>query len=403
MKRFFWVMTIFLSFNTVYAEDQSALIIYTYTPITRAINTIYEVDFYSDGLVKEIRKYLNPQDRTIPTSELNKLNDIRLLETISVSRSDSRISVYKKSKNATKELIEYYDYLNSGMIQRMKVNDLQTSRLIEIYDNYGSFNYNYKNELTFSFSNEKNKMTWEYPTHKSITSYLISDNASLEKIIIDEPKNISWINITHSKSNEYQIENRDDEFEPFISKYDIFNSGDYEISPMTVPINLFLCPNDTTNKITAFFIRNVFDRNRDVLRAGKTYESSSILVEGTINYKASNLGNSLFAKPWVEGVNGYGIGETITISDDREFTELILSNGYKSYDNPTLYEKNSRLKKIQIKGMDTETVLDVDIKDSSGPQSIKLPKSETKVVITILDIYPGSTWEDTCVNYILVR
>ena len=79
---------------------------------------------------------------------------------------------------------------------------------------------------------------------------------------------------------------------------------------------------------------------------GDWFDSSSCLSEKNIKYEASNLAWLRTKEPWVEGVEGYGIGEKIYLHTYG--TSLYILNGFYSYEKPYLWEQNSRVKKIKI-------------------------------------------------------
>jgi hypothetical protein len=135
--------------------------------------------------------------------------------------------------------------------------------------------------------------------------------------------------------------------------------------------------------------------------------ASSYLVENDILYFPSNLDISYRTdKPWVDGVEGYGIGEKILF--EKGYVpipngSMHISIGYISYDKPYLYNKNSRPKKIKL-SVENKFSFVVDLRDTPHYQEIKFPSSinqEDTLVLEILDVYPGTKYEDTCINTIL--
>lgn len=138
-----------------------------------------------------------------------------------------------------------------------------------------------------------------------------------------------------------------------------------------------------------------------------SFTATSFLSEGNSQYIPANLSNIDIGKPWVEGVVGYGIGEKIEISakrpgsSNRYLSQIIISNGYVSYEKPNLYEDNSRIKKIKITDIINTFELVVDVKDTPNLQYIYLPRPTTGIEIEIVEVYEGNKWEDTCVNFII--
>ena len=134
------------------------------------------------------------------------------------------------------------------------------------------------------------------------------------------------------------------------------------------------------------------------------FSASSELKEGAITYGAGNLASFNLKTPWVEGVDGNGIGEYVTFR--MNFTYLYLFSGYISYDKPYLYEQNARPKKIKItvtdKGNSQEFIFDLE--DTPNPQTLTFPdwmKGEAK--LEILEVYPGTKYQDTCIHALLGR
>jgi hypothetical protein len=139
-------------------------------------------------------------------------------------------------------------------------------------------------------------------------------------------------------------------------------------------------------------------------------KTSSELVEGNITYKVENLKDFSILLPWVEGSKGNGIGETIEYFDRYGNDLLVISNGYVDYSRPYLYGYNNRVKKIKVysnPGYRDDYKI-IDIEDKPGfqifPSSYFLPSKYdyyrgVSLIIEILEIYPGTRYNDTCINY----
>lgn len=138
--------------------------------------------------------------------------------------------------------------------------------------------------------------------------------------------------------------------------------------------------------------------------APDAFSASSFLTEGDIEYSPDNLDRHWTRKPWVEGVPGQGIGEEIHI--DRWFGRLWISIGFVSYDRPELYELNSRPKTIRVISEATGEERVVELEDTPNLQPIDVPgdwetASDGGIRIIIEEVYPGTRWEDTAVNFIV--
>jgi hypothetical protein len=136
----------------------------------------------------------------------------------------------------------------------------------------------------------------------------------------------------------------------------------------------------------------------------EAFSASSFLTEGDTEYSPDNLDWHWTRKPWVEGVPGQGIGEEIYI--DRWFGRLWISIGFVSYDRPELYELNSRPKTIRVVSEATGEERVVELEDTPNLQPIDVPgdwetASDGGIRIIIEEVFPGSRWEDTAINFIV--
>ena len=131
----------------------------------------------------------------------------------------------------------------------------------------------------------------------------------------------------------------------------------------------------------------------------KNVSASSALSNSQGHYPAANLIDQTW-RSWAEGAKGNGIGEsfTFTLSDYYE-KPIIAGFGIKNgYGNLDYYGKNNRVKsfKIYIDGEYSETIA---IKDSISFEQYALKERvECETIrFEIGDVYPGTTYDDTCV------
>ena len=134
---------------------------------------------------------------------------------------------------------------------------------------------------------------------------------------------------------------------------------------------------------------------------GVQYCVSSVLPsQGKWNYGPKNLvGYYGSVGAWCEGVEGPGIGETISLRIDGgpAFRQLSIRNGYNK--SQTSFANNGRVKRMRITsdiGIDTTVTLE----DKMGAQIIPLPKvaQHQWLKLEILDVYPGKKLADTCID-----
>ena len=108
---------------------------------------------------------------------------------------------------------------------------------------------------------------------------------------------------------------------------------------------------------------------------------------------------------WVEGVRGNGIGEYISISLDEahELNGITIRNGnWKSRDD---YEKNNRVKMIQITfsdGSQRQFELEDNFYEPCQVNFIN-PVRTNSLKIEIMDVYEGTTYQNTCITDISIN
>jgi len=160
--------------------------------------------------------------------------------------------------------------------------------------------------------------------------------------------------------------------------------------------------------------------------------ATSELREGDILYSAKNILDDCFLMPWAEGKAGSGIGEKISFSvipsksvihkvypplfrgalvyselvkdDTIRYKSIIMSNGFVDYNRPYLYEQNNRVKKIRVSRGNPGDYVDFEVKDTPQMQYFyfgdKLKAENNTLEIEILEVYKGSKYDDTCINFI---
>ena len=135
-----------------------------------------------------------------------------------------------------------------------------------------------------------------------------------------------------------------------------------------------------------------------------------------VRYKAENMKRPLIVgvqetvgvelnqidPPWVEGAAGPGIGGIIDIEFARVAKELIILNGYVDFTRRDLYKKNNRLKTVRIDSVDPAFSTTVTLEDVVRFHEVALPAPTTKVQLTILDVYKGTKYDDTCISKMFI-
>lgn len=152
---------------------------------------------------------------------------------------------------------------------------------------------------------------------------------------------------------------------------------------------------------------------------GAKYSSSSALKEktknGIVEYSAANLGKFAYSptdhyeslswnyesKPWVEGKEDFGIGETINLSTQKSFSSLTILNGYVDVKRLDLYKKNSRAKKLKVLDVDNNIEYVFELEDVVEFQTFNFKNETNNIIITIDEVYKGDKWSDTCITGIV--
>ena len=129
-------------------------------------------------------------------------------------------------------------------------------------------------------------------------------------------------------------------------------------------------------------------------------KASSSLKEKNHNFSPERItfwGNLNYV--WAEGASGQGIGEKLFLKKNL-IKKLYILPGYVSIKRPDLFNKNSRPKKIKIsiKG----NIYYFSFIDKPIFQVLNVNSAiDDEIIIEILEVYPGTKYEDTCISSIL--
>lgn len=147
--------------------------------------------------------------------------------------------------------------------------------------------------------------------------------------------------------------------------------------------------------------------------------SSQLASNGEIKYESSNLNDFSYETAWVEGKQGYGIGESITFSfipEHPRVTEIIIANGYIK--SKTAWRNNSRVHQLKMY-VNKEPFAIIDLKDVYAKQIVKLKKPlgchrelgedpyemckelpNWSITFEIISVYKGDKYDDTAITEI---
>ena len=131
--------------------------------------------------------------------------------------------------------------------------------------------------------------------------------------------------------------------------------------------------------------------------------ATSALSEYGMTHAADRLMDNDLSTAWVEGVNGQGIGETVSLVFDGKYiiNGLRVNAGY--HKNADLYQKNSRPKLIRISFSDG-TSLVYTLLDKMDCQNIAFEKAiiTEYISLEIESVYPRIKYEDTAISELVV-
>ncbi|MDE5771961.1 MAG: protein kinase [Ruminococcus sp.] len=128
--------------------------------------------------------------------------------------------------------------------------------------------------------------------------------------------------------------------------------------------------------------------------------------DGTFYYNVSNVVDGDYSTCWAEGTSDAGINESILLSSDRKqhVSEIVITNGY--YKDKDIFYKNNRIKNCRLEfsdGTSQEVVLLGEYSEQSNLIAFDPPIDTEYIRITILSVYPGNKYNDTCISEISVK
>lgn len=142
----------------------------------------------------------------------------------------------------------------------------------------------------------------------------------------------------------------------------------------------------------------------------KYLASSTLNDDGEIKYIPDHLIDKNLKTAWVEGVDGYGIGEYVDIYITHQIDSFVneiygirICNGYT--ESQKLWEENSRVKKIKL-WVDNIPYAILNLEDVPSEQVFNvgiIPISYREDLVLrfeILEVYEGTKYKDTCISEI---
>lgn len=213
---------------------------------------------------------------------------------------------------------------------------------------------------------------------------LLSEKSKIELVVDEENKKVIKVEKFHPMILE-NLENNKSEYNynQYWEEYTICNNNEG---------GWIVVDENAHGKSLSMGIESVFDKWERI-------ESSSNLK----GYSAEKIIDQNGNTAWVEGVNGNGEGEWINLISKKkvEVSSIQIRNGYKKSEN--LYYENNRAKKIKIEFSNGDSHI-IELEDSDNDQWLYMNSSikTNYVKLTILEVYEGSKYEDTCISDIII-
>lgn len=145
----------------------------------------------------------------------------------------------------------------------------------------------------------------------------------------------------------------------------------------------------------------------DVLPVFNTWESSIVTQSGTHDNSAYAVVDGNTDTSWQEGVDGDGLGEYITLDLGEEMQVQFLEAWLGNWRSDDWYNRNNVPAELYIQFYDNaggyvdDTLCFPKEKKKFGIE-LSRPVTARYVRIEIVDVYPGSKYDDTCIAEILV-
>lgn len=138
----------------------------------------------------------------------------------------------------------------------------------------------------------------------------------------------------------------------------------------------------------------------------KARASSTLAAARAHGFGAEHLAEARAAAPWAEGVPGPGIGEWVELTPVNPTPLLAIGiwPGFQTGKKRELFTQNGRPARVEIL-LDGAHRFTATLGDRPEEQLIPVvgyPKPVSKVRITILEVFPGTRFADTCISRVVL-
>ncbi len=141
--------------------------------------------------------------------------------------------------------------------------------------------------------------------------------------------------------------------------------------------------------------------------------SSALKPQHDLTYRAENAGDLTYKTAWIEGVEGYGVGESITFTfppTNPRITTVKIANGYTKTEKA--WKENSRVTqlhlyvngklyaKLMLQDTRDEQVFYVGEIGYADRRDDLSARRNIQLRFEIVDYYPGDKYQDTAISEI---
>ncbi len=225
------------------------------------------------------------------------------------------------------------------------------------------------------------------------------------------------INILHPESEDISIEKPKERFKKI---GDTRYEWDFENLKPTLADDIRIVAHSKYDSYPTGYSEEDFSRHASYVIRGNQYfldhtdydatASSTLKPQGKHHYEVENIkGYSEEGSPWAEGIDGDGVGESITLDVKRPLPlyGILIRPGYWDYGNHSAWKRNNRLAALEITLNDertfTETIPDETFEE---PYLIRVPdytKQVNKIKLVIKGVHRGTQFRDTCISLVKLR
>jgi len=268
----------------------------------------------------------------------------------------------------------------------------------------------------YIFEEERDEEGWS----AQFAEYTLTTGAtwkgSIDSISVNIYSHLTWNDLNNRTAYIYKEEEINQGYFSWLNKgYNKFERGLGSILPKEYFIE--------GNVIKMMFTDVEPDFNITIYPTGpsffRVFTSSELDEDKNDKYAAVNLIDNDQSTAWVEGKKGSGINEYFKIEGTRsnlafKIDSLGIINGYAK--NEGVFYNNNRVKKIRIEykndifreenpyNMKPPESIEFILEDTMDMQYLAFPEPifMSSMKISILEVYKGSKWDDTCISELMI-